>query len=214
MRAADAAGVLPEYDITDIMVHLDGPVAAEVREQVSRACLVRGQAGDPGDGDRAEEFPVRPVAVPLDEEHLRDVREQFPDRFGGRQGPDGARIDAAVAAVHASPANDSRGRAPAAANSFFWFSPMVKMKKAPAASILRACLRCVCIWSAVMTASLRSAAGILSSSSRKTGISFVPGPTPAVQLIREAQLPLPPVRPVPQRPLMPARLRPRALALL
>ena len=37
VRAADAAGVLPEYDITDIMMHLDGPVAAQVSEQVSGA---------------------------------------------------------------------------------------------------------------------------------------------------------------------------------
>jgi hypothetical protein len=49
---------------------------------------------------------------------------------------------------------------------------MVKMKKAPAASIFSACLRWVCIWSAEMTVSFRSG-GILSRRSRKTGISFV-----------------------------------------
>ena len=76
VRAADAAGVLPEDDITDIMVHLDGPVAAQVSEQVSRAGLARRQAGDAEDGDRAEQFPVRAVAVALDEEHLPHVREQ------------------------------------------------------------------------------------------------------------------------------------------
>ena len=48
---------------------------------------------------------------------------------------------------------------------------MVKTKKAPAASICRACLRWVCIWSAVITAPARS--GIFVSSWRKTGISFV-----------------------------------------
>ena len=41
VRAADAAGILPEYDITDIMMHFDGPVAAEIGEQVSGAGLVR-----------------------------------------------------------------------------------------------------------------------------------------------------------------------------
>ena len=56
------------------MMHLDGPVAAQVGEQVSGAGLVRRQAGDAEDGDRAEQFPVRAVAVPLDEEHLPDVR--------------------------------------------------------------------------------------------------------------------------------------------
>ena len=48
---------------------------------------------------------------------------------------------------------------------------MVKMKKAPAASIARACPRWVCIWSALITAPARS--GTFSSRSRKTGISFV-----------------------------------------
>ena len=60
VRAADAAGVLPEYDITDIMMHLDGPVAAQIGEQVSGACLARGQAGDAEDGDRAEQLPAVP----------------------------------------------------------------------------------------------------------------------------------------------------------
>src|SRR6266571_2758364 len=49
VRAADAAGVLPEYDIADVMMHLDGPVAAQVSEQVSGAGLARGQAGDAED---------------------------------------------------------------------------------------------------------------------------------------------------------------------
>ena len=52
---------------------------------------------------------------------------------------------------------------------------MVKTKKAPAALIFRACLRCVCIWSAVITAPSRSSSGIFPRSWRKTGISFVFG---------------------------------------
>src|ERR1019366_6034605 len=39
VRAADAAGVLAEGDITDVVVHFDGPVAAEVCEQVTGAGL-------------------------------------------------------------------------------------------------------------------------------------------------------------------------------
>jgi hypothetical protein len=75
--------------------------------------------------------------------------------------------------VHACPAKALQGSASAASNSFSWLSPMVKMKKAPAASIFFACPRCVCIWSAEMTASSRSPGGILSRRSRKTGISLV-----------------------------------------
>ena len=63
VRAAGAAGVLPECDIADIVVHFYGPVAAQVSEQVAGASLVRRQAGDAEDGDRAEQFPVRAVAV-------------------------------------------------------------------------------------------------------------------------------------------------------
>src|ERR1017187_3994188 len=100
VRAADAAGILPEADITDVLqVYFDGPVAAEVCEQVSGAGLARGQAGDAEDGDGAEELPVRAVTVALDQEHLPDVREQRPDAFGGRQGLDDADVDAAVPAV-------------------------------------------------------------------------------------------------------------------
>ena len=75
------------------------------------------------------------------------MREQGGDPPGGRQRLDRADVDPAVArsTVQASPATDSQGSAPAASNSSGWFSPMVKMKKAPAASITRACLRCVCI---------------------------------------------------------------------
>ena len=73
--------------------------------------------------------------------------------------------------VQASPATDSQGSAPAASNRRGWFSPMVKMKKAPAAPMSRACSRWVCIWSAVITVPARS--GIFFSSWRKTGISFV-----------------------------------------
>src|ERR1017187_1138076 len=99
ISAADAAGVFPEADITDIMVHFYGPVAAQVREQVTGAGLARVQAGDAEDGDGPEELPVRAVTVALDEEHLPDVREQRPDAFGGRQGLDDADVDAAVPAV-------------------------------------------------------------------------------------------------------------------
>src|ERR1035441_5992304 len=84
---------------TSVVVHFDGPVAAEVREQVSGVGLVRAQAGDAEDGDGAEELPVRAVTVALDQEHLPDVREQRPDAFGGRQGLDDADVDAAVPAV-------------------------------------------------------------------------------------------------------------------
>jgi hypothetical protein len=99
VRAADAAGVFPEGDITDIIMHFYGPVAAQVREQVTGAGLARGQAGDAEDGDGAKEAAVRAVAVALDHEHLPDVREQFGDAPGGRHGLDGADVDAAVAAV-------------------------------------------------------------------------------------------------------------------
>ena len=91
--------VFPEGDITDVMVHFYGPVAAQVREQVTGAGLARGQAGDAEDGDGAEEAAVRAVAVALDQEHLPDVREQFGDALGGRHGLDGADVDAVVAAV-------------------------------------------------------------------------------------------------------------------
>jgi len=149
LRAAVAAGILPGHDITDIVVHLDGPVAAQVSEQVSGAGLVRREAGDAQDGDRAGQFPADAVAVALDEEHLLHVREQLPDPRRGRQGLDGTDVDAAVAPVDGPgwPAIDSQGSAPAAANSRGWFSPMVKMKKAPTALIFRACPRWVCIWS-------------------------------------------------------------------
>lgn len=60
--AADAAGVFPEGEITDVVVHFYDPVAAQVRQQVSRAGLIPGQAGDAEDGDGAEEGPVRAVA--------------------------------------------------------------------------------------------------------------------------------------------------------
>jgi hypothetical protein len=81
------------------MVYFNGPVAAEVCEQVTGAGLARGQAGDAGDGDGAEELPVRAVAVALDQEDLPDVREQGGDPRGCRHGRDGAHVDAAVAAV-------------------------------------------------------------------------------------------------------------------
>ena len=80
-------------------MHFDGPVAAQVRQQVTGAGLARGQAGDAENGDRAEQVPVRGVAVALDEEDLRDVREQGGDARGGRHGLDRADVDAAVAAV-------------------------------------------------------------------------------------------------------------------
>ena len=51
VRAADAAGVLPEADITDVMVHFYGPVATQVRQQVTGAGQARRQAGDAEDGD-------------------------------------------------------------------------------------------------------------------------------------------------------------------
>ena len=164
VRAAGAAGVLPEHDITDIMVHLDGPVAAQVSEQVSRAGLARREAGDAEDGDRAEQLPVRAVAVPLDEEHLLHVRPPGQDPLRRRQGLDGTDVDAAVAPVHGpglAGDRSAQGSASAASNSRGWFSPMVKMKKAPAALIFRACPRCVCIWSALITAPSRSSSGIL-----------------------------------------------------
>jgi len=74
-------------------------VAAEVGKQVSGARLVRGQAGDAEDGDRAEQFPAGAVAVALDEEHLPDLRPFLQDLPGRRQGLDGAHVDPAVAAV-------------------------------------------------------------------------------------------------------------------
>jgi hypothetical protein len=49
--------------------------------------------------DRAEQAPVQAVAVALDQEHLRDVREQGGDARSGRHRLDGADIDTAVAAV-------------------------------------------------------------------------------------------------------------------
>lgn len=58
VRAAGAAGILPEHDITDIIVHLNRPVAAEIGQQVTGAGLVRRQAGDAQDGDLAEQGPV------------------------------------------------------------------------------------------------------------------------------------------------------------
>jgi hypothetical protein len=82
------------------MVHLDRPVTAEVGEQVSGAGLVRGQAGDAGDRNGSGQFPVRAVAVALDEEYLLHVGEQGFDALGGRQGLDGARLDPAVCTVH------------------------------------------------------------------------------------------------------------------
>ena len=97
--AAARLPVLPERDIADIMMHFYGPVAAEVGEQVSGARLVRREAGDAEDGDRAEQFPVRAVAVPFDEEHLPDLRPFLQDLLRRREGLDGAGIDAAVAAV-------------------------------------------------------------------------------------------------------------------
>jgi hypothetical protein len=100
MRAADAAGVPPEFDIADVMVHLDGPVAAQVSEQVSGAGLVRRQAGDAEDGDRAEQFPAGAVALALGREHLPHVREQDGDLRRGRQRLDRAEVGAAVAPVH------------------------------------------------------------------------------------------------------------------
>ncbi len=63
VRAADAAGVLAEDDVADIVVHFDGPVAAQAGEQVAGACFFRRQAGDAEDGDGAEQGPVRGVAV-------------------------------------------------------------------------------------------------------------------------------------------------------
>src|SRR5579875_3244439 len=53
--------------------------------------------------------------------------------------------------VQASPAIDFQGSASAASNSLGWFSLMVKMRKAPAAWIFRACSRWVCISSALIT---------------------------------------------------------------
>jgi hypothetical protein len=61
--------------------------------------LHAGRLVTPGDGDGAEQGPVRAIAVALDEEDLRDVREQPADPAGGRQGLDGAHVDPAVAAV-------------------------------------------------------------------------------------------------------------------
>jgi hypothetical protein len=43
--AAGAAGILPEHDITDIMVYLDGPVAAETGQQASRSAAPAWPAG-------------------------------------------------------------------------------------------------------------------------------------------------------------------------
>src|SRR5207302_5336257 len=100
VRAAGAAGILPEYDVTDIMMDLNCPVAAEIGEQVSGAGLVRRKAGDAEDGDRSEQFPVRVVAVALDEEHLPHAGEQFPDLRRGRQRLDRADVGAPVAPVH------------------------------------------------------------------------------------------------------------------
>src|SRR5712691_148249 len=100
VRGGGAAAVLPEYDITDMMVHFDGPVAAEVREQVSGAGVVRREARDAGDGDRAEQFPAGAVAVPPRQEHLPDLRPFPQDLPCRREGLDGADIDAAVAPVH------------------------------------------------------------------------------------------------------------------
>jgi len=82
-----------------VMVHFDGPVPPQEGQQVTGAGLARGQARDAGDGDGAEELPVRAVTVALDQEHLADVREQGGDAAGGRHGLDGADIDAAVPAV-------------------------------------------------------------------------------------------------------------------
>src|SRR5260370_5537932 len=97
VRAAGAAGVLPENDITDIVMHLDRPVAAEVSQQASGAGLACRQAGDAEDGDRARQFPAGAVAVALDEGQLLPVREQLPDPRRGRQRLERADVDAAVA---------------------------------------------------------------------------------------------------------------------
>ena len=73
------------------------------RRQASRSAapgLVRREAGDAEDGDRAEQdFPFRAVAVPFDEEHLPDLRPFLQDLLRRREGLDGAGVDAAVAAV-------------------------------------------------------------------------------------------------------------------
>jgi hypothetical protein len=79
-RGGGAVPVLAEREVAGIVVHLYRPVASQVGEQVSGVGLVRGQAGDAEDGDRAEQFPVRAVAVPFDEEDLPDFRP-FPQDF-------------------------------------------------------------------------------------------------------------------------------------
>ena len=73
----DAAGVLPEHDITDIMVHLYGPVAAQVR-RAGQPALLRPAVRlvTARTATAAEQPPVGRVAVALDEEDLLHVREQ------------------------------------------------------------------------------------------------------------------------------------------
>ena len=61
---------------------------------------MRRQGRDAEDGDGAEQVPVGAVAVALDEEHPRDVREEHGDAGGRRQDLDGPHVDPAVPPVN------------------------------------------------------------------------------------------------------------------
>lgn len=59
VRAADTAGVLTEAGITEVMVHFDCPVAAQVRQQVSGPAWSGGRLVMPGTATAPGRLPSR-----------------------------------------------------------------------------------------------------------------------------------------------------------
>src|ERR1019366_506656 len=179
VRAADPAGIFPEDDVADIMMHLNRPVAAQVSSRY--ASRSPGPARSAG-SDVMPRTATAPSRFPSVSQLYRSTRNTcatcgkslLTRRDGGRTLMVRTSIRPCPrSAVQASTATARQHIASAAANSFGWFSPIVSTQYAPLRRIRVACLRWVCIWSAVMTAPARSPSGILFSSWRNTGISFV-----------------------------------------
>ena len=89
--------VLLIQGVAEPVKRLDRPLFPDVSGQAGSVCLPGFRAGDAERGDGGDRLAVQVRDVPLDEEHLADVRER--QILGRGQDLDGAGGDPAVALV-------------------------------------------------------------------------------------------------------------------